>query len=332
MPEPELSGPATPIEFTYGTGECPPADGVAEPVKTFTDPPQLCIDPATSYTATFVTDRGDIVVDLDTTHSPGTVNNFVTLARSGYYDDTTIFRTNTSIDIIQGGGLQNTDSPGYEIPDEGTGYEYPPGVLAMARTAAPDSAGGQWFFTTGADSASLSGAGTYVVFGAVTSGSDIAAEINALRRSGRRHADGDRHRPDGADHRELNRRGGAGDQPGGSSPCTAGSPTSSQPVAVRSRAVPVASSTMGVSDSDSVRLRRSSLHDSASGITATPCTSPSPSVNAPPRWSNIGSHRAAALSPTAATSPPVATTSSNALSTGESLRTLRRCIEESPTR
>jgi len=165
--------------FEYGTGECPPAD-VTEPVKTFDDAPQQCIDPEKSYTATFVTDRGDIEVELDTTNSPGTVNNFVTLARYGYYDATTIFRTNTSIDIIQGGGQTNEDTPGYDIPDEGTGYEYPPGVLAMARTAAPNSAGGQWFFTTGPNSASLADTGTYVVFGTVTAGSDIAAEINAL--------------------------------------------------------------------------------------------------------------------------------------------------------
>jgi cyclophilin family peptidyl-prolyl cis-trans isomerase len=179
VPPPELAGPATPAEFAYGTGECPPAE-VTEPVTTFTDPPQQCIDPDATYTARFVTDRGDIVVELDTEHAPGTVNNFVTLARYGYYDDTTIFRTNTSIDIIQGGGRTNTDSPGYEIPDEGTGFEYPPGVIAMARTAQPNSAGGQWFFTTGPDSAGLAEAGTYVVFGKVTAGSDVAAEINAL--------------------------------------------------------------------------------------------------------------------------------------------------------
>lgn len=182
VPTPELAGAASPIEFTYGNGACAPAE-VTEPVKTFAEAPQLCIDPAKSYTARFVTSRGDIVVELDTTNSPGTVNNFVTLARYGYYDDTTIFRTNASIDIIQGGGLTNTDDPGYEIPDEGTGYQYPAGVLAMARTEAPNSAGAQWFFTTGPDSAGLaepSGAGTYVVFGAVTEGSDIAAEINAL--------------------------------------------------------------------------------------------------------------------------------------------------------
>jgi cyclophilin family peptidyl-prolyl cis-trans isomerase len=179
VPVPELQAPTTPMEFTYGGGECAPAE-VAEPVKSFTEAPQLCIDPAKTYTATFVTDRGDIVVELDSVNSPGTVNNFVTLARYGYYDATTIFRTNTSIDIIQGGGLTNTDSPGYEIPDEGSGYQYPPGVLAMARTEAPNSAGGQWFFTTGPSSAGLADAGTYVVFGRVTAGSDIAAEINAL--------------------------------------------------------------------------------------------------------------------------------------------------------
>ena len=179
VPVPELQAPTTPIEFTYGAGACPPAE-VTEPVKTFTDAPELCIDPTKTYTATFVTDRGDIEVELDTTNSPGTVNNFVTLARYGYYDATTIFRTNTSIDIIQGGGLTNTDDPGYEIPDEGTGYQYPPGVLAMARTQAPNSAGGQWFFTTGPKSAGLADTGTYVVFGRVTAGSDIAAEINAL--------------------------------------------------------------------------------------------------------------------------------------------------------
>ena len=179
VPVPELQAPTTPMEFTYGAGACPPAE-VTEPVKTFTEAPELCIDPAKTYTATFVTDRGDIEVELDTTNSPGTVNNFVTLARYGYYDATTIFRTNSSIDIIQGGGLTNTDSPGYEIPDEGTGYQYPPGVLAMARTQAPNSAGGQWFFTTGPNSAGLADTGTYVVFGRVTAGSDIAAEINAL--------------------------------------------------------------------------------------------------------------------------------------------------------
>jgi cyclophilin family peptidyl-prolyl cis-trans isomerase len=168
--------------FTYGTGACPPGD-VAEPVKTFDDAPQQCIDPAKSYSARIVTDHGDIVIDLDTTSSPGTVNNFVTLARYGYYDDTTIFRGSDGIDIIQGGGTSSTDEFSYTIPDEGTGYTYPEGKIAMANTGSPNSAGAQWFITTGPESANLDSLGTYAVFGDVTEGLDVAQEILGLAQS-----------------------------------------------------------------------------------------------------------------------------------------------------
>jgi cyclophilin family peptidyl-prolyl cis-trans isomerase len=168
-----------PASFTYGTGACPPAE-VAEPVRQFDDAPQLCIDPDATYAARFVTSKGDIVVDLAAADVPGTVNNFVTLARYRYYDDTLIFRANTSIDIIQGGGRTNADSPGYEIPDEGSGYTYAPGDLAMARTEEPNSAGGQWFFVAGPNGANLDEAGTYVKFGTITEGLDVAQSILAL--------------------------------------------------------------------------------------------------------------------------------------------------------
>ena len=168
-----------PAGFTYGTGECPP-DEITEPVREFDAAPQLCIDPAASYTARFVTSHGDIVVDLAAADVPGTVNNFVTLARYGFYDDTLIFRTDPSIDIIQGGGRSNSDPFGYTIPDEGSGYTYPPGVIAMANTGAPNSAGAQWFFTVGPDSANLDALGSYVVFGQITEGLDVAEAILAL--------------------------------------------------------------------------------------------------------------------------------------------------------
>ena len=171
--------PAELAGFQYGSGECPPEDGAAEPVKTFDDAPAECIDPEASYTATFVTSMGDIVVDLDTAEVPGTVNNFVTLARYGYYDDTLIFRADPSIDIVQGGGLTNSDSPGYNIPDEADGFTYGPGQLVMARTAQPDSAGGQWFFVGGPNASALDAQGTYVVFGEVTEGLEIVETIIA---------------------------------------------------------------------------------------------------------------------------------------------------------
>lgn len=174
-------GPSVaPAAFAYGTGECPP-ENVTEPVRTFSAAPQLCIDPQADYTATFRTSEGDIVVDLDTAGAPGTVNNFVTLARYGYYDDTRIFRTASSVagEIIQGGGQTNADSPGYTIPDEGAGFVYDAGQIVMARTAEPNSAGGQWFFVTDPP-ATPDPTGTYVVFGTITEGLDVARAIRAL--------------------------------------------------------------------------------------------------------------------------------------------------------
>jgi peptidyl-prolyl cis-trans isomerase B (cyclophilin B) len=169
-----------PAGFTYGTGACPP-DDVTQPVRTFADAPEQCIDPAATYTATFRTSEGDIVVDLNTAEVPGTVNNFVTLARYGYYDDTRIFRTASSVagEIIQGGGQTNADSPGYTIPDEGAGFVYDAGQIVMARTAEPNSAGGQWFFVTDPP-ATPDPTGTYVVFGTITEGLDVARAIRAL--------------------------------------------------------------------------------------------------------------------------------------------------------
>ncbi len=294
---PDDEDDAASVDFDFGTGECPP-DDVTEPVREFEDAPQLCIDPEADYTARFVTDRGDIVVDLATADVPGTVNNFVTLANYRFYDDTLIFRTDPSIDIIQGGGRSNTDELGYTIPDEGSGFTYPPGLIAMANTGAPNSAGAQWFFTARAELVE-------------------PRHPRQLRRVRRDHR-GPRRRPGdprpGARRRRHADRGGrrrAGrdhpDVSSGSSPCTVGSPTSSQPPGPRRIAEPVGSSTSGVSASDSVRLRISSLHVSTPGTTAMPRSRPSPSVKAPPRWSSIGSQTAAALDPTAATSPPAAT-------------------------
>ncbi len=168
---------ALPTGFQLGTGECPPEEGVSEPVREFDDAPQLCIDPDAGHTATFVTSEGDIVVELETARAPGTVNNFVTLARYGYYDDTLIFRADPSIDIVQGGGRSNTDTPGYNIPDEGIGFQYEPGQLVMARTSQPNSAGGQWFIVGGPDASNLNDAGTYVVFGEVVEGLEIVQDI-----------------------------------------------------------------------------------------------------------------------------------------------------------
>lgn len=174
--------PATtvPGKTISGDTPCPKADGTEARVTKFEKAPPMCIDAAKTYTAVFDTSEGEIEVLLDTAKTPKTVNNFVVLARYKYYDGTTIFRTDPSIDIIQGGGLTNTDDPGYTIEDEGNGYKYVEGDLAMARTMEPNSAGGQWFFVTGPNAAALDGQGTYVNFGKVASGLDVVKGILAL--------------------------------------------------------------------------------------------------------------------------------------------------------
>jgi len=148
--------------------------------ETMASAPEFTIDTSTIYRVTIATPKGDIVMDLDPRIAPNTVNNFVTLSRYKYYDGTVIFRTDTSIDIIQGGGLTNTDDPGYTIADEGSGYKYVEGDLAMARTGEPNSAGGQWFFVAGPKASALDGQGTYVNFAKVTSGLDVVKNILAL--------------------------------------------------------------------------------------------------------------------------------------------------------
>lgn len=168
-------------EFAYGTTPCP-TDG-AEPTTSFDAAFEQCIDPAKAYTATFDTSAGTVVVELDTERTPGTVNNFVSLVRSGYYDDTLLFRTDPSIGIIQGGSPTTDDpsdpGPGYTIPDEGGSFTYEPGQLVMARSQGPDSAGAQFFFAVDPAVSALDSQGTYVVFGQVTEGLEVLEQILA---------------------------------------------------------------------------------------------------------------------------------------------------------
>lgn len=164
-----------PGEVVYGTGACPPADGSAEPTQTFADAPAACIDPAKSYTATVVTNKGELMIDLDAAAKPLTVNNFVTLARYHYYDNTPCHR------IIAGFMAQcgdptgtGTGGPGYLLTDELRGDEvYARGTVAMANSG-PNSAGSQ-FFVMVADTPLPP---DYTVFGQVAAGND--ATLDAL--------------------------------------------------------------------------------------------------------------------------------------------------------
>ncbi|WP_421118286.1 peptidylprolyl isomerase [Aquihabitans daechungensis] len=184
---------ATTAATGYGTGACAPAEGVDEPVLTFDDAPEQCIDPDKTYTATIETSEGTVVVELDTATTPVTTNNFVNLARSGYFDDTALFRTEAATGIIQGGSPHTQDNadegPGYSIPDEGMPFateDYQPGVIAMAN-AGPGTAGSQFFFVSQeagsylGDPAKIGpSAGLYAVFGQTTEGLDVLQAISDL--------------------------------------------------------------------------------------------------------------------------------------------------------
>jgi cyclophilin family peptidyl-prolyl cis-trans isomerase len=182
-----------PEVFAYGSGECPAADGSSERTIDFEDAPQLCIDPAKSYSALIETTAGNVTVALDTELTPGAANNFVALARYHYYDETELFRTNTEIGIIQGGSPHTQDNsdpgPGYTIPDEGfpdevavasSGgpYSYVAGDLVYARPGGqPDSSSAQFFFCATDACSGLDSQGIYIEFGHVTEGLDVLQAI-----------------------------------------------------------------------------------------------------------------------------------------------------------
>jgi len=162
----ELSGP-----FEYGTSECPATDGSAEQRREFTDAHQLCIDPTKTYTATFDTTQGSFSVRLLSDRAPGTVNNFVSLARWKYFDGTQCHRVIEDF-VVQCGDPTATGSggPGYrftdELPAEGA---YEVGSIAMANSG-PDTNGSQFFVITGEQGVTLPP--NYSLFGKVTEGLD----------------------------------------------------------------------------------------------------------------------------------------------------------------
>ena len=179
-----VSAPPVPAgRAITGQTPCPKPTGEARASK-FEKAPPTCIDPAKTYQAVFTTSAGVIKATLDTKRTPQTVNNFVVLARYGYYDGSSFQRSEPAIDIIQG-GAPNTQAisdqgPGYTIADEGGKFtSYAEGDLVMARTGEPNSASAQYFFSTGPKTTSLGSQGTYVTFGKTVEGLDVVKKVMA---------------------------------------------------------------------------------------------------------------------------------------------------------
>ncbi|HWQ45644.1 MAG TPA: peptidylprolyl isomerase [Longilinea sp.] len=115
----------------------------------FSQPPAFALDLKKKYSATFKTDKGDIVIELFADKVPTTVNNFVFLARQGFYDNTIFHRVIADF-MAQGGDPTGTGmgGPGYKFRDEfdPTLRHNKPGILSMAN-AGPNTNGSQFFIT-----------------------------------------------------------------------------------------------------------------------------------------------------------------------------------------
>ena len=152
------------------------------PKKQYKEAPAMQIDKNKQYTATLKTDQGDIVVKLYADKAPLAVNNFVFLAKNGWYDGVTFHRVITNF-MAQAGdptGL-GLGGPGYEFPNEVTGLKFDKeGLLAMAN-AGPDTNGSQFFITYGPapqlDAADPTKEANYTIFGEVISGMDVLRKL-----------------------------------------------------------------------------------------------------------------------------------------------------------
>ena len=142
-------------------------------MKSYPAPPQMAIDPAHSYTATIDTSAGTMTAELFASEAPKTVNNFVFLARDGFYDGV-IFHRVISGFMIQGGDPTGTGrgGPGYRFDDEPVTRKYSRGIMAMAN-AGPNTNGSQ-FFVMHADYGLPP---NYTIFGRLTAGEDVLDKI-----------------------------------------------------------------------------------------------------------------------------------------------------------
>ena len=148
--------------------------------KSYSKPPEMTIDANKSYTATIDPSAGTVTVELYPKVAPQHVNSFVFLAREGFYENVIFHRVIPGF-MIQGGDPTGTGTggPGYRVKAEFNDLKHTRGVLSMARSNDPNSAGSQ-FFLMHADAPFLDG--QYTAFGKATSGLDVIDKIVNLPR------------------------------------------------------------------------------------------------------------------------------------------------------
>ena len=140
----------------------------------YSAPPPMTIDPNKQYSATLHTNQGDVVVELFAKDAPKTVNNFVFLAREGFYNGVSFHRVIPGF-MAQGGDPTGSGSggPGYRFEDERNSRQHLEGTLSMAN-AGPNTNGSQ-FFICYAPQPHLNG--RHTIFGQVTQGMDVVRQL-----------------------------------------------------------------------------------------------------------------------------------------------------------
>ncbi len=162
-----------------GAKEGPTMADQSDDLKRWGDPAELAAKNAgKTATLTFAIEGepiGDVVVEFFPEDAPNTVENFIQLAQDGYYDGLVFHRVIPGF-MIQGGDPKGSGQggPGWRLPAEFNSRHHAPGVLAMARTADPDSAGSQFYICLGSPTWLD---GEYTIFGQVISGEE---HVNAF--------------------------------------------------------------------------------------------------------------------------------------------------------
>ena len=161
---PSVSTPTPKVEQVPGSGT----------IKQYSAPPLMTINPDARYAAKLTTNKGDITIELFASEAPITVNNFVFLAREGFYDGVPFHRVIKEF-MVQTGDPRGdgTGGPGYRFKDEPVTRSYSKGIVAMAN-AGPNTNGSQFFIVHGAN-ANLPP--SFTIFGQVTSGIDTLDQI-----------------------------------------------------------------------------------------------------------------------------------------------------------
>jgi cyclophilin family peptidyl-prolyl cis-trans isomerase len=149
-------------------------------VSQWSQAPAMAIDVNKTYKATIDTNKGSFEINFFPKEAPKTVNNFVCLAKSGFYDNTIIHRVVPGF-VIQGGDPEGSGrgGPGYRFEDEPVQRPYNRGIVAMAN-AGPNTNGSQFFVCL--DNVNLPP--SYTIFGEVTSGMDTVDKIAGVQING----------------------------------------------------------------------------------------------------------------------------------------------------